>query len=124
MSKTAVVNQDAKIYIRIIDDDDLAIIKEAIQNHKSTKYEDMISTRFGITLTKIICYGESDTMTRNILNNIIPSYSNKLLTKTVKMYHCFVNGSPSIIMHEDVVSSWNCLMTKLNNPKLVVIYSI
>ena len=116
------INEDTNIYIRIIDEEDDSFIKDAISKPKLEAAED-INNRFGLNIKNIICFGNTNEVTNKLLNDIIPEIDYPLAPRAKsKSYKCYCNDNPSIVLHEDTTSSWNCLMLTLNNPKYVLIY--
>ena len=74
--------------------------------------------QYGFHPENIIAIGDNSGITNIFLKPLIPYYGKK-------GYHCYVKPELSeyLIIHEDPLCSWNCLLNKMNNPKFMVIYT-
>jgi len=65
----------------------------------------------------IIAIGDDSGVTNHFLKDLIPFYGKK-------GYHCYVKPqlTEHLQLHEDALSSWNCVMNKMYNPKFTMIY--
>lgn len=144
MKNEFLVNEPANIYIRSISEEDETNIRNIAVEYTKNKKKATTDFKklFGVDITHVIAFGETERVNSKILNKIIPdtsvdrqihkSYESpriELSNSTVankkygKQYKCYAIPTPSIIMHEDIRSSWNCLMSVLNRPDRVLIYS-
>lgn len=132
-----------KIYIRPLLEEGYDLIELYEQKIKKCKTKEEIKEvnieakkELGITLSKIICYGE-------VTNTPPPVFKAKCPRKDVVLYSDSLaqkrNASPStsfkcfvglnsddkrfgLILHEDIVSSWKCAIDKLDSPKYAILY--
>lgn len=111
-----IVNQNNNIKLRCIDEQDVIDIRKYI---KLFKTDESINTefenRFKINITSIVAFGGTDDVSVNLLRDIIPK-------RCQDEYICYIVPEPLIVMHEDIKSSWHCLLLKCGKPKNVIIY--
>jgi hypothetical protein len=117
------VNEAKQVYIIPLNDEQIDILETVLQTPKSPETKDTILREFDIDVKSIIAYGDTDDVSKGLLSNIIPTDDNPMHAKTTNgHYKCYVSDSPSIPVHEDVMSAWKCLMIKLAKPKNVLIF--
>jgi len=141
-----------KYYISVVDKDIIdSIDKKVLQyskyeNKDNKKHaEKLFYEHFNIRITNLIVYGDTSNVTSHLLSKFIDGtvIQHKLgygITKDKNAYMCFGRKfednaekryganykymSGHTIIHEDRMSSWNCLMEQLKNPKYVIVYKI
>ncbi len=114
--RDVVVNETNNILIRRIDENDVIDIRNYIRMYKTDQsIEVEFKNRFGIKLKSLIAFGNTDDVTGTLLKDIIPKVRQD-------EYCCYLVEKPLIVMHQDLKSSWNCLLLKCGNPKNVIIY--
>lgn len=90
---------------------------------------------YSFEITDIIAEGKTDTIKTKTLTKFIPTttinkHTNSLKEKdkaernVVTKCFCGADIRTGLIIHEDLGSSWNCLLDSLGQPKYVVIYKI
>lgn len=115
---------DYNIYLIGISEEENGFVKEIARDYKAGKkrFAEFLN-RFNIDLNNVLAYGETSDVSHKLLDNIIPQTRYPLAPRPkMNSYHCYATNSPSIVMHEDLKSSWKCLMTMVNNPEYVLIY--
>ena len=111
-----IVNEQNNYKLKRIDEEDVDAIRNYIRIYKK---DESITTefynRFKLQLTSIIAYGDTENVKPELLKAIIPKLNQN-------EYVCYVTPKPLIVMHEDVRSSWNCLLLKCGKPEYIIIY--
>ena len=86
--------------------------------------------KYGFNIFSVLGYGKTDEgIDSNFTKNLFDSADITVDEKTYKSYKCFC-GEPfglnykEQVLHGSTVSSWNCLMTKLNNPEYVLVFNL
>ncbi|KAF5080415.1 hypothetical protein DSECCO2_120590 [anaerobic digester metagenome] len=117
------VNATENIYLYVISEDDNTFLEAMFSKSRFTLTESTeFVRRYGFKPECLIAGGKTDEIERDILNTIIPEEIYPLAPRTKgTTYKCYA-GVPSIVMHEDRMSSWNCLMNTLNKPEYVLIF--
>ncbi len=111
-----VVNETNNIKIRCIDENDVIDIRNYIRMFKTDEsITKEFKNRFGIDLKSIIAFGDTEDVPKGLLKDIIPKVKQQ-------EYQCYLIPKPLIVIHEDLGSSWNCLLLKCGKPKNVIIY--
>lgn len=144
MRKEVLVNRPANIYLQVISEEQTRTIKDIAVDFKSNKEraDSSFKELFGVTIKNVIAFGRTDKVSSQMLNKIIPDVDRdrqvdrsheipriELSASTIKnkkygsQYKCYAVPTPSVIMHEDIRSSWNCLMSVVNHPEYVLIYT-
>ncbi len=93
--------------------------------------EDNEITIDGTLVKKIIAYGEVksknislfDVIRRYIPFTVINNKDKKDKTHSYKCFAGRTGENTNVILHEDVGSSFNCLMSVLNNPEYALVYN-
>lgn len=125
MREDYLINESINAYIRIIDEEDVKDIKNLISQYRQgVKLNGEFKLKYGFDLKKLMAYGDCNKVSYNLLKKIIPEQkkTNKLPYSIHGNYHCYAVKDPTIVLHEDRNSSWNCLLEILGNPELVLIY--
>lgn len=98
-------------------------------SHMRADLNEAFARHHKFILDNIIAIG--DTKIENRFANMLIEHTKTKICDTVKSnFKCFVNedwkkiGIMNLPFHEDGGSSWNCLMSKLKNPKFGVIFKI
>lgn len=119
-----IINDSLNVSIIVLNNGDYEFVKEIIEDYKKGKLRNYeFNQKFNIDLKQVMSFGDPKEVTKQFLEKFIPEVNNKLIPRpNHKSYKCFVSKTPSIVLHEDAKSSWNCLMAKLNNPSNVLIY--
>lgn len=111
-----IVHQVNNIKMKAIDEEDVKDIRKyIIIFKKDPTISKEFKNRFKISIETLIAFGKTDKVSTNILRDIIPKLENG-------EYKCYLVPKPLIVMHEDLQSSWSCLLLKCGNPKHVMIY--
>ena len=110
---------------------------EYLELDSNIKNEEYIKDNFGIIDTDIITYGDTSEISDKILGKIISQVTtehkifninvNRSSIELRKHYECFVvkdYHKRYVPIHEDLKSSWNCILAKYHNPKYVLIYKL
>jgi len=110
------VNSIHNIKIKPIDEEDVDAIRNYIRMFKQDKsITKEFRNRFNIDLKSLIAFGDTKDVSTSLLREIIPKLKNG-------EFLCYIVPKPLIVMHEDLTSSWNCLLLKCGKPKYVIIY--
>ncbi len=108
-----------------IKDEDLILIKQKEENPNLKLYVN------DYLVNDIIAYGDINESTgkeltlKQLLKHKIPHVLQKHNGEFKKSYHCYagyVGTKNNLIIHEDPLSSVNCLISVLGNPKLVLLF--
>ncbi len=114
--RDVVVNETNNILIRNIDENDVVDIRNYVRMFKTDKsIEAEFVNRFKIKLKNVIAFGDTADVSTTLLKDIIPKVRQD-------EFCCYLIEKPLIVMHQDLKSSWNCLLLKCGNPKYVIIY--
>lgn len=120
------VNEQEQIYLIKLDRDLSDFVKDVIASYKAKQpknYE--FENKFGFPFKWVISFGDPTTADHKLLKYIIPQTKQSLVSKQAQLsYKCYVNDSPTVILHECPRSSWQCLMILLNHPNEVLIYKM
>lgn len=135
------------LYIVNITEEEVVALENKISKYNHTtviaskqEQKDNFIKTFGIEPDSILAYGLIETPPRKflesfinykIIRNRIPSLLNEKVTPIVetKSYDCFnkFDDTPSkanVITHEDIESSWNCLIRKYKVLDNILIFKI
>jgi hypothetical protein len=105
-----------------------------LQHHKtSSKRKEMdieLEKQYNFTFGDVVACGNTEMETRQA-NSYIEATALKINEVWRRNYKCFVNkdwknpeNRLNLPYHDDGGCSWNCLMTKLKNPKYGVLFTI
>jgi len=129
-----------KVYISSITEDEFKEIREFIKLYISSAKEDRavindeFYSRYKINVLDIIAHGSPSKSVKPIVEKYIPHivirWENN---EPITAWRCAQNGgelkdqinNPStagLIIHEDALSAWNCIINLLGRPSYVIIY--
>lgn len=124
----------AKVTPDVIENIELNLTKYGQSTYK-VKHEmnDKFQVIHGFKLTNIIAYGDTNVKNSNVLSKfIVGKHITQQLGNGVEdtnmAYPCFRGDSYiytnefGLIMHQDKMSSWNCLLDKINKWDNILIY--
>ncbi len=119
--------------IQILTNEELAELDYDIENNIN---DVEFNNKYNIIKKNIITYGKTDDITTKTLSRFIDKtitthrvagkINPSTMEETRKHYECFtikdyINCNNPI--HEDYLSSWNCLLQKYYTPKYIIIYT-
>ena len=118
------VNPYKDIFLKAIDEEDVLFIKDVVNDYKKgVKRNADFMQKFGIELKSVMSYGKTDEVSRKMLDELIPEETYPLAPRPrEKSYYCYASKAPSIVLHEEITSAWQCLMNTLGNPEYALIY--
>ena len=133
------INEKSNVWCKPITEEDVEYIRKCrqiikdIDDNRSIKEKekakepiyDGFKRKLGIKYKSIIVFGSTENKPdRKFLNKIIPvDDKGRKNENNHSVYKCFVIDHVStVVLHEDMGSSWNCLMTKINKPKCLIVY--
>jgi hypothetical protein len=127
-------------FIAPITIDDVMVIDSYISTYKlkrmiNSKLEiiSQFKNLYGMHIENIITYGDVNIVTHHGLKTVIESktFIHKLgegINTIITAYKCFNTNSDYRIgitpIHSDSLSSWQCLLNKISNPKFTIVYKI
>lgn len=126
MTREYLINEDSKIYMKPITEHDLIPIKAFIDEFKAKVNRGLeFEKEYGVSMKKLIAYGDTKKLSFTLLKNIIPTLpKNPMHPRPVHgAYHCYVMKEPTMVIHETIYESWNCLLEMSGNPEYALIYS-
>jgi hypothetical protein len=115
-------------WVRPITEEFNNILKESIHEAKVKKDFVKFKNNIGIEFNDIKEYGESKA-TEVCISKYIPNcvyHPFGEIDRIEKSSQCYVKKNHNIKqnrLHYDCLSSWNCVLQLLNNPKFVIIYT-
>jgi len=116
---------DDETYIMSITEPQYNIIEDVIKIKSKSERDEEFNKHFNMSINCMIAYGETSDVDTSLLRVLIPEETYPMQPRARhKSYKCYANSKPSIVMHEDLASSWNCLMSVMNNPKYCLIYKL
>ena len=124
--KEYLVNEETNVYIRAIQENDLINIREHVSNYKQKINKGLeFEKEYNINIKKILAFGDVSKVSYSLLKAIIPEGERNPNhpTPVHGRYKCFVMDAPTMVIHEDVHSAWNCLIEKIGNPTNAIIYT-
>lgn len=116
------VNATERIYLYVISEDDNNFLENMFKAKVNISDASEFIRRYGFKHANMIAAGRTSEIEREMLTLIIPEEIYPLAPRAKgTTYKCYA-GVPSIVMHEDRLSSWKCLMDTLNQPEYVLIF--
>jgi len=107
----------------VITEDENNLIKTLIKDYGNKQNQEQFKKLFNTEISRTVMFGSTDDVTISSLRSIIPTVNYRLMPRHESgSYRCYANENPSIILHENVESSWNCLMQVSGRPQYVLIY--
>lgn len=81
---------------------------------------------FGFQISRIVAHGSTKDVSLSFLRSIIPQAHYKLQPRHISgSYRCYAkkeNETTNLVLHENVESSWSCLMSVTGRPDYVLLY--
>ena len=116
--------------------DELEIKLKTIEKDELQSIVNDTISILGINPKRVLCYGKVEEKPPPIFKKLCPnrkirrgamSLKEKSNIMPITSYKCFVGFDNSderfnFVMHEAIENSWNCAITKLNNPTHAIIY--
>lgn len=126
MRKHIVINPHTKINMIVLTEEEVEHIRSIVDRLKkgcdqcTKEFQD----KYGIPPRNVLSFGDTSSVSVTLLNKIIPKHNYTSAPRPkIGSFHCYVVHDPTIVLHEDVFSSWNCLMHSASNPKFILIFS-